>query len=140
MKILITGGAGFIGSHLAERLLADGHQVAIIDNLSTGSLDNIESFKDNANFHYTIGSILSRELLDKLMDGVDPVYHLAAAVGGGPAEFAGADRGLSRAARRGCGGRRADGGSPCRRVGSADYGSAQGHHRWVVEYADGLVL
>ena len=81
MKILITGGAGFIGSHLAERLLADGHQVAIIDNLSTGSLDNIESFKDNANFHYTIGSILSRELLDKLMDGVDPVYHLAAAVG-----------------------------------------------------------
>jgi UDP-glucose 4-epimerase len=81
MKILITGGAGFIGSHLAERLLADGHQVAIIDNLSTGSLDNIESFKDNANFHYTIGSILSRELLDKLMDGVDQVYHLAAAVG-----------------------------------------------------------
>ena len=81
MKILITGGAGFIGSHLAERLLADGHQVAIIDNLSTGSLDNIESFKDNANFHYTIGSILNRELLDKLMDGVDQVYHLAAAVG-----------------------------------------------------------
>lgn len=81
MKILITGGAGFIGSHLAERLLADGHQVAIIDNLSTGSLDNIESFKDNVNFHYTIGSILSRELLDKLMDGVDQVYHLAAAVG-----------------------------------------------------------
>ncbi len=81
MKILITGGAGFIGSHLAERLLADGHQVAIIDNLSTGSLDNIESFKDNVNFHYTIGSILNRELLDKLMDGVDQVYHLAAAVG-----------------------------------------------------------
>ena len=81
MKILITGGAGFIGSHLAERLLADGHQVAIIDNLSTGSLENIESFKDNANFHYTIGSILSRELLDKLMDGVNQVYHLAAAVG-----------------------------------------------------------
>jgi len=81
MKILITGGAGFIGSHLAERLLTDGHQVAIIDNLSTGSLDNIESFKDNAHFHYTIGSILNRELLDKLMDGVDQVYHLAAAVG-----------------------------------------------------------
>lgn len=81
MKILITGGAGFIGSHLAEKLLAEGHQVGIIDNLSTGSLDNIESFKNQANFHYTIGTILNRELMDKLMDGVDQVYHLAAAVG-----------------------------------------------------------
>lgn len=81
MKILITGGAGFIGSHLAEKLLAEGHQVGIIDNLSTGSLDNIESFKNSANFHYTIGTILNKELMDKLMDGVDQVYHLAAAVG-----------------------------------------------------------
>lgn len=81
MKILITGGAGFIGSHLAERLLEDGHQVSIIDNLSTGRLENIESFKDNGNFHYTIGSVLNRELMEKLMAGVDQVYHLAAAVG-----------------------------------------------------------
>lgn len=81
MKILITGGAGFIGSHLAERLLQDGHKVSIIDNLSTGRLENIESFKDHPNFHYTIGSILNRELLEKLIHGVDQVYHLAAAVG-----------------------------------------------------------
>ncbi len=81
MKILITGGAGFIGSHLAERLLEDGHQVSIIDNLSTGRLENIESLKDNGNFHYTIGSVLNRELMEKLMTGIDQVYHLAAAVG-----------------------------------------------------------
>ncbi len=81
MKILITGGAGFIGSHLAERLLGEGHQVHIIDNLSTGSLDNIESFKDHSNFRYTIGTILNRQLLEKLMQGIDQVYHLAAAVG-----------------------------------------------------------
>jgi UDP-glucose 4-epimerase len=81
MKILITGGAGFIGSHLAERLLTDGHSVHIIDNLSTGSLDNIETFKDHSRFRYTIGTILNRELLEKLMTGVDQVYHLAAAVG-----------------------------------------------------------
>ncbi|PKN73967.1 MAG: nucleoside-diphosphate sugar epimerase [Candidatus Cloacimonetes bacterium HGW-Cloacimonetes-2] len=81
MKILITGGAGFIGSHLAERLLAEGHQVSIIDNLSTGRLENIETFKDHPKFHYTIGSILNRELMEKLINGVDQIYHLAAAVG-----------------------------------------------------------
>ncbi len=81
MKILITGGAGFIGSHLAEQLLKEGHQVSIVDNLSTGKLENIETFKDNKNFHYTIGSVLNRELLEKLMSGVNQVYHLAAAVG-----------------------------------------------------------
>jgi len=81
MKILITGGAGFIGSHLAERLVEEGNQVVVIDNLSTGRLENIESIKTNGNFHYTIGSILNRELLEKLMEGVDQVYHLAAAVG-----------------------------------------------------------
>jgi UDP-glucose 4-epimerase len=81
MKILITGGAGFIGSHLAERLLEDGHKVSIVDNLSTGRLENIESIKENGNFHYTIGSILNRILLEKLMAGIDQVYHLAAAVG-----------------------------------------------------------
>ena len=81
MKILITGGAGFIGSHLAERLVEEGNQVVVVDNLSTGRLENIESIKTNGNFHYTIGSILNRELLEKLMEGVDQVYHLAAAVG-----------------------------------------------------------
>ncbi len=81
MKILITGGAGFIGSHLAERLLQEGHQVSIIDNLSTGRLENIESIKENGNFLYTIGSVLNRELLEKMMAGTDQVYHLAAAVG-----------------------------------------------------------
>jgi UDP-glucose 4-epimerase len=81
MKILITGGAGFIGSHLAERLLKEGHKVHIIDNLSTGRLENIESFKDNPQFSYTIGTILNKELMDKLISGVERVYHLAAAVG-----------------------------------------------------------
>lgn len=81
MKILITGGAGFIGSHLAERLLNEGHSVHVIDNLSTGSLDNIETFKQHPKFRYTIGTILNRELLEKLFTGIDQVYHLAAAVG-----------------------------------------------------------
>lgn len=81
MRILITGGAGFIGSHLAERLLNDGHQVHVIDNLSTGILENIESFKSHPKFSYTIGSILDRDLLDKLISKCEQVYHLAAAVG-----------------------------------------------------------
>ncbi|MDP2173091.1 MAG: GDP-mannose 4,6-dehydratase [Candidatus Cloacimonadaceae bacterium] len=81
MKILITGGAGFIGSHLAERLLNEDHHVHVIDNLSTGSLDNIETFKQHPKFRYTIGTILNRELMEKLFVGIDQVYHLAAAVG-----------------------------------------------------------
>jgi UDP-glucose 4-epimerase len=81
MKILITGGAGFIGSHLAERLLGEGHTVHVIDNLSTGRLENIETFKDHPKFHLTIGSILNRELMEKLVEGCHQVYHLAAAVG-----------------------------------------------------------
>ncbi len=81
MNILVTGGAGFIGSHLVERLLAEGHHVSIIDNLSTGRLENIESFKDNPNFRYVIGTVLNRELMDKLISKAEQVYHLAAAVG-----------------------------------------------------------
>ncbi len=81
MKILITGGAGFIGSHLAERLLGEGHKVSVIDNLSTGRLENIETFKDNSSFSFTTGTILNKELLDSLISGCDQVYHLAAAVG-----------------------------------------------------------
>ncbi len=81
MKILITGGAGFIGSHLAERLLEEGHEVRVIDNLSTGRLENIEHIKDKPKFHLTIGSILNRELMDSLIKDCNQVYHLAAAVG-----------------------------------------------------------
>ena len=81
MKILITGGAGFIGSHLAERLLKEGNEVYAIDNLSTGSLANIEPFKDNPKFHFCTGSILDRELMNDLISKCKQVYHLAAAVG-----------------------------------------------------------
>jgi UDP-glucose 4-epimerase len=81
MRILITGGAGFIGSHLAERLLNDGHQVQVIDNLSTGKLENMETFKDHPKFSYVIGSILNRELMEQLVSKSEQIYHLAAAVG-----------------------------------------------------------
>jgi len=81
MRILITGGAGFIGSHLAERLLTDGHNVHVIDNLSTGMLENLQNFKENSKFSYTVGTILDRELLEKLVAKCDQIYHLAAAVG-----------------------------------------------------------
>jgi UDP-glucose 4-epimerase len=81
MKILITGGAGFIGSHLCESLLADGHNVTIIDNLSTGKFSNISHLQSNSNFHYVIGSILDSVILEKLIAEADEIYHLAAAVG-----------------------------------------------------------
>jgi len=81
MKTLITGGAGFIGSHLCEHLLAEGHSVSIIDNLSTGKFSNIAHLQPNPNFQYTIGSILDTELLEKLISSCDEIYHLAAAVG-----------------------------------------------------------
>jgi UDP-glucose 4-epimerase len=77
-KILITGGAGFIGSHLAEKLLADGQEVFILDDLSTGSLENIKHLKD---VHFTQGSVLDEKLVNEIVDKVDQVYHLAAAVG-----------------------------------------------------------
>jgi len=81
VKALITGGAGFIGSHLAERLLADGHDVAIIDDLSTGSIDNISHLKSDRRFSYVIDSVTNEPLLAELIDGSDVVFHLAAAVG-----------------------------------------------------------
>lgn len=81
MKILITGGAGFIGSHLTEMLLQQGHRVVIIDDLSTGSIDNIDGAKDNPSFRYYIDSIMNKPLLAELIDAADAVYHLAAAVG-----------------------------------------------------------
>ena len=81
MKTLITGGAGFIGSHLAEALLHEGHDVTILDNLSTGKLENVASFEKDPNFHIVIGDILNEFLVDKLVERVDWIFHLAAAVG-----------------------------------------------------------
>jgi UDP-glucose 4-epimerase len=81
MRYLITGGAGFIGSHLAEKLLTPGHSVAIIDDLSTGSMWNLEHLKGKAGFSYVIDTVLNRPLLAELIDDCDLVFHLAAAVG-----------------------------------------------------------
>lgn len=81
MKVLITGGAGFIGSHLAERLLKDGHEVTIIDDLSTGSRENFEHLTSRKNFHWVIDTILNRPVLEKLVADCQMIYHLAAAVG-----------------------------------------------------------
>lgn len=81
MKYLVTGGAGFIGSHLAEELLAAGHQVSVIDNLSTGSIANISHLKFSDKFSYVIDDITNEPLLAELIDACDVVFHLAAAVG-----------------------------------------------------------
>ena len=81
MKILITGGAGFIGSHLAERLVNDAEKVTVIDNLSTGSLKNIESVKDHPAFEFVNGDVRDVALIEPLIEQSDIVYHLAAAVG-----------------------------------------------------------
>jgi len=81
MKVLITGGAGFIGSHLAERLLKDGHEVFVFDDLSTGDLDNVHHLEGNPKFHMKVGSVLDRDALEPLFAEADLVYHLAAAVG-----------------------------------------------------------
>jgi UDP-glucose 4-epimerase len=81
MRALITGGAGFIGSHLADSLLTDGHEVLVLDNLSTGRLANIEHLVDREDFEFARGSILNSDLVDDLVSRSDVVYHLAAAVG-----------------------------------------------------------
>ena len=81
MRALVTGGAGFIGSHLTERLLKDGNKVAVIDNLSTGSLENIESFKNHAGFEFVAGDVRNTELIEPLVEQSDVIFHLAAAVG-----------------------------------------------------------
>jgi UDP-glucose 4-epimerase len=80
-RSLITGGAGFVGSHLAEELLRRGEEVFVIDDLSTGRIDNIESLKPNPKFHYAIDSVHNEPVLAELIDRCDVVYHLAAAVG-----------------------------------------------------------
>jgi len=81
MKVLITGGAGFVGSHLAEALLARGDTVHVLDNLSTGAMDNIGHLKGHERFHYLIDSVMNERVVAEAIDGVDVVYHLAAAVG-----------------------------------------------------------
>jgi UDP-glucose 4-epimerase len=81
MKALITGGAGFIGSHLAERLLEDGNEVVVFDNLSTGSLSNIEGFKGDSKFEFIEGNILNSELMEVQAGRCEVIFHLAAAVG-----------------------------------------------------------
>jgi UDP-glucose 4-epimerase len=81
MRILITGGAGFIGSHLAEALLAQGHGVFVLDNLSTGSIDNIAHLKGRPGFQYVIDSVFNEPLAAEMIDRADVVFHFAAAVG-----------------------------------------------------------
>ncbi len=81
MDFLITGGAGFVGSHLADQLLREGHRVFALDNLSTGSIANIAHLKGNPRFHYTIDTVTNEPVLAELIDQCDIVFHLAAAVG-----------------------------------------------------------
>jgi UDP-glucose 4-epimerase len=81
MRVLITGGAGFVGSHLAEALLGRGDEVYVLDDLSTGSIENIEHLKNAPTFHYAIESIRNEPVVAELVDRVDVVFHLAAAVG-----------------------------------------------------------
>ena len=80
-KALVTGGAGFIGSHLSELLLADGWDVYALDDLSTGSADNVAHLHDDPRFHLVVDSVLSHTVVNELVNKVDVVYHLAAAVG-----------------------------------------------------------
>ena len=81
MNILVTGGAGFIGSHLSERLIGDGHEVTVIDNFSTGSASNLATLMGSPNFTLIEGSILDVNTLNPLVNKADYVFHLAAAVG-----------------------------------------------------------
>ncbi|MEV8467686.1 NAD-dependent epimerase/dehydratase family protein [Fluviibacterium sp. DFM31] len=81
MKVLITGGAGFIGSHLADRLVAEGHSIDVLDDLSTGRLENLSGAMASGKVTFTEGSILDRDLVERMVAAADLVFHLAAAVG-----------------------------------------------------------
>jgi UDP-glucose 4-epimerase len=81
MKILITGGAGFVGSHLADRLIKDGHAITVIDDLSTGRYSNVEHLEGNENFRLIIDTVLNQPLMEELIRETDRVYHMASAVG-----------------------------------------------------------
>lgn len=81
MRILVTGGAGFIGSHLSDRLVADGHLVTVLDNLETGLLENLADAQKSGNLTFIKGSVLDPTIVDQLVAETDYIYHLAAAVG-----------------------------------------------------------
>ncbi|HEX2641011.1 MAG TPA: NAD-dependent epimerase/dehydratase family protein [Pyrinomonadaceae bacterium] len=81
MKILITGGAGFIGSHLADRLLSEGHEITVIDNLSTGRYSNVAHLEEHERFRLIIDTVLNEKLMEELIRETDRVYHMASAVG-----------------------------------------------------------
>ncbi len=81
MIALVTGGAGFIGSNLSDRLVADGHEVWCLDDLSTGAMQNIDHLTDSGSFHFRLGNVTDESLVGELVDRADVVYHLAAAVG-----------------------------------------------------------
>ncbi len=81
MRVLVTGGAGFIGSHLADRLIQGGHTVTVLDDLSTGRYDNIAHLDGHPHLQLVVGTILNEHLVDKLVERCDGIYHLAAAVG-----------------------------------------------------------
>jgi UDP-glucose 4-epimerase len=81
LRVLITGGAGFIGSHLADAYLKRGDEVFVIDDLSTGSIENIQHLKNTERFHYTIDSVHNQPVVAELVDQCDVIFHLAAAVG-----------------------------------------------------------
>ena len=81
MNVLITGGAGFIGSHLADALIAQGDEVYVIDDLSTGSINNVSHLRSHPRFHLIIESVMNEAVMNELVNRVDHVYHLAAVVG-----------------------------------------------------------
>jgi UDP-glucose 4-epimerase len=81
LRVLITGGAGFIGSHLSDAYVQRGDEVFVIDDLSTGSIDNIRHLKDHPRFHYTIDNVQNHQATAELVDQCDVIFHLAAAVG-----------------------------------------------------------
>ena len=81
MRTLITGGAGFIGSHLSEALLRQGHSVMIIDDLSTGRMENVAHLQAMPQFQFAIETIMNEAVMDRLVSECDVIYHLAAAVG-----------------------------------------------------------
>jgi UDP-glucose 4-epimerase len=81
MKILITGGAGFVGSHLADKLIGQGHEITVIDDLSTGRYSNIAHLEDTERFRLIIDTVLNEKLMEELIRETDHVYHMASAVG-----------------------------------------------------------
>ncbi len=81
MNYLITGGAGFIGSHLSDKLVGEGHKVTVLDDLSTGKIENVKHLEGNTAFQLVVGTILNNTLVDKLTERCDAIFHLAAAVG-----------------------------------------------------------